>query len=155
MSDKPKCAWCKIDTKKQLHVKPDELPEDTSRKYPYRVSKCPTCGGLRDPGQMDISINSMRQIYDGCVSLINELVGYFDEAMSYAKVSGDDLADFLGCDHQDNGGVTINISVYDIARELFLSHTENSGGTSTGILLRKLGIDKDYEEFTFGENEDD
>jgi hypothetical protein len=137
-----KCAWCKIDTNKQ--------PMFTSDYDAH--GKCKYCNSYNDAGQQTIHFNSMRQIYSGAVELIDYICGEFKQMLDYAGVDLDGLKRDL--DMPEDEPITIRVQTNAIVRELFLSHTHNSGGTSTGNLKNRLGIMHGNECFLL-EDEDD
>lgn len=87
-----------------------------------------------------------RQIYDGCIHLIQKMVDYFQEYLEYLGIDKLDVDERFG----------VCISNMEIVRRLFLSHTRNSGGGSTRDFCEKLGVDP-YKivkfEFEGGEEE--
>ena len=90
-----------------------------------------------------------RQIYDGCIQLMQKMVDYFQEYLDYL---GYDL-DMLDEDER----FVVVMSNMEIVRQLFLYHTRNSGGCSTRDFCEKLGIDPYYSvkfEFDWYEEEE-
>lgn len=74
-----------------------------------------------------------RQIYDGCINLMQKMVEYFQE---YLKCLGYDL-DKLDEDER----FEVEMSNMEIVRWLFLFNTRNSGGCSIRDFCEKLGVD--------------
>jgi len=74
-----------------------------------------------------------RQIYDGCINLIQKMVDYFQEYLDYLGYDLDKL--------DEDERFAVGMSNMKIVRQLFLQHTRNSGGCSTRDFCEKLGID--------------
>ena len=90
------------------------------------------------------SSHSEREIYKGCIALMQELTDEFREWLEWQEIEVD--ADerfevYFPCKH--------------IVERLFLWHTNHSGGTSCGLKLRELGIEKYEERFGCFDEEDD
>ena len=81
-----------------------------------------------------------RQIYAGCIRLMQKMVDYFQEYLEYL---GYDL-DLLDEDER----FAVEISNMEIVRQLFLQHTGNSGGCSTRDFCERIGLD-DSESVRF------
>lgn len=86
---------------------------------------------MEDGGEMEKHTD--RQIYDGCIHLMQKMVDYFKEYLEYLgydldKIDEDDM-------------FAVGISNMEIVRWLFLFHTRNSGGCSTREFCEKIGID--------------
>jgi arginyl-tRNA synthetase len=130
-----KCAWCQIDTEKQMRFSAENNDPGC----------CPICKCYNDIGQKNISINSMRQIYQGCIELMDYMVSEFAEIL---EMLGIDYSDFGNrFDLNENEPMEIGVSTSAIVKKLFLSHTTNSGGTSTGNLKKILGVKNETERF--------
>ena len=83
-----------------------------------------------------------RQIYDGCIYLMQEMVGYFREYLGYLGIDVDKI--------DEDEQFAVGIPNTAIVRWLFLVHTRNSGGTSTRELCEQMGIDSgEYVKFEF------
>ncbi len=89
-----------------------------------------------------------RQIYDGCIHLMQKMVDYFQE---YLEFLGYDLDE-----KDEDERFAVGISNMEIVRWLFLFHTRNSGGCSTRDFCEKLGVDP-YKsiKFEFEESEEE
>jgi hypothetical protein len=88
-----------------------------------------------------------RQIYDGCIHLMQKMVDYFREYLEYLGYDLDKL------DEDDR--FAVGISNMEIVRWLFLFHTRNSGGCSTRDFCEKIGIDdSDVVTFEFERDEE-
>jgi hypothetical protein len=131
-----KCAWCKVDTETQPWFNTD------NEENGY----CPHCNSYNDSGQRTIHINSMKQIYQGAVKLMDDMVADFREIMENCGIDPDDLR--ADMDLPEDDPINIGVSTSQIVRELFLSHTRNSGGTSTGNLKDLLKIEDETEYFS-------
>ena len=85
-----------------------------------------------------------------CISLMQELVGCFEEW--YRWVHGENAIEELSEEER----FYYNMSYFHIVQELFLFRTYHSGGTSTMAKCRQLGVDSgDNIEFKFSEGEED
>jgi hypothetical protein len=106
---------------------------------------CPICKCYNDIGQENISINSMRQIYQGCIELMDYMACEFSDILENLGI---DHSDFENCfDLGSSEPMEICVSASAIVRKLFLSHTTNAGGTSTGNLKKILGVNNEMERF--------
>ena len=102
---------------------------------------------LIDADELRMEKHTDRQIYDGCILLMQKMVDYFQ---GYLEYIGYDL-DKLDEDERFAAG----ISNMEIVRQLFLQHTRNSGGCSTMDFCEKLGIDPYRSvKFEFEEGEE-
>lgn len=88
-----------------------------------------------------------RQIYDGCINLMQKMVEYFQEYLEYLGYDLDKL--------DEDERFAPEMSNMEIVRQLFLYQTGNSGGCSTRDFCEKLGVDP-YKsvKFEFEEGED-
>lgn len=88
-----------------------------------------------------------KQIYDGCILLMQNMVDYFQEYLDYLGYDLDKL--------DEDERFFIGISNMEIVRQLFLYQTGNSGGCSTKDFCEKLGVDP-YKsvKFKFEESEE-
>ncbi len=85
-----------------------------------------------EKGEYTIPCHSEKEILNGCIQLMNMMVGYFEDYIS-----------FMGFDIDSNDKeqqFEINIPYSTIVNKLFLSNTSHSGGTSTSAKCRELGI---------------
>lgn len=137
-----KCAWCQIDVDKQQKFTADI----------FEGGCCKNCGSHNDRGQRTISINSMKQIYEGATLLMNKMAWEFSELLEIADIDIRELKAVL--DIEEEEPLEISFYAQEIVRMLFLSHTRNAGGTSTGNLMNLLGIDDNSVSFEIGENEE-
>lgn len=74
-----------------------------------------------------------RQIYDGCIILMQKMVDYFQEYLDYLGYDLDKL--------DEDERFAVGMSNMEIVRQLFLQNTRNSGGCSTRDFCEKLGVD--------------
>ena len=74
--------------------------------------------------------HSERDIYDGCIALMNQLIYYFEEYLDFVCVKKDDEECF-----------SVGFYPQEIIERLFLWNTSHSGGTSQRAKCRELGID--------------
>jgi hypothetical protein len=137
-----KCAWCKVDTETQPWFNADNEEDGC----------CPHCNSYNDSGQRTIHINSMKQIYHGAVKLMDDLVADFREIMESCGIDPDDLR--MDMDLPEGDPINIRVSTSQIVRDLFLSYTRNSGGTSIGNLKGLLEIEDEIEYFSLFQQEE-
>lgn len=135
-----KCAWCQVDVDKQQKFKAEELVE----------GKCEACGSWNDIGQRVITVNSMKQMYQGCLNLMQYVAETCGEILRAADVDIDEIKKTL--DMGANTPLSIEIGNWQIVKMLFLMHG-SSGGTSTGNLTHLLGLKKDSVSFPLEEME--
>ena len=82
-----------------------------------------------------IQSQSERQIYDGCIELMQKLTDQFREYLDFVGI------DITEIDEDEL--FRTRFSPMEIVRTLFLSHTDHSGGTSTREKCTELGINTD------------
>jgi hypothetical protein len=87
----------------------------------------------QEPCEDGMEKHTDRQIYDGCIHLMQKMVDYFKEYLEYLGYDLDKL------DEEDR--FAVEISNMEIVRRLFLSNTRNSGGCSTRAFCGKIGLD--------------
>lgn len=95
---------------------------------------------VKSVAKIEMEKHTDRQIYDGCIHLMQKMVDYFQEYLDYL---GYDL-DLLDEDER----FAVGISNMEIVRYLFLYKTRNSGGCSTRDFCEKLGVDP-YDSVKF------
>ncbi len=96
-----------------------------------------------------IESHSEKQIMEGCISLIQEMVDGFREYLDYI---GHDRPEY------EEEKQPFHMSYFHIVNRLFLWHTSHSGGTSTRAKCHELGIDdssKDVEFWLWDNEEED
>ena len=86
-----------------------------------------------------VKSHSEKQILEGCIALIDEMVGYFREYL--------DFVDFTP--EYDEEKQPFCMSYFHIVNRLFLWHTSHCGGTSTRAKCHELGIDDSSETVKF------
>lgn len=90
---------------------------------------------LVDGHEMTAS-HSEADIYKGCIALMQELMGRFE-----------DYLDYIGLDAPTNANREEQFATYfypaHIVERLFLWNTHHSGGTSQLLKCKELGIDSD------------
>lgn len=97
----------------------------------------------------ELESHDEKHILKYCISLMQELVGKFEEWYEY--VHGEDAIKEL--DEQER--FCYRMSYFNIVQELFLFGTSHSGGTSTRAKCEQLGVDSSDEvEFSFGDDEE-
>lgn len=100
-----------------------------------------------------VESHSEKEIYQGCIRLMRQMVRYFKE---YLDVIGVDLASIY-----EDEQFSVAFSNFEIVQDLFLYGTSHSGGNSTRKKCKELGLDdSDLVEFRFkddpnADNEDD
>lgn len=134
-----KCAWCKVDVNKQEQLKADILPD----------GKCNACGSWNDVGQQVITMNSMKQMYQGCLNLMQCVVETCGDMLKASDIDFDDIKETLDMDKSKP--LSIEVGNWQIVKMLFLIHG-SSGGTSTGNMTHLLGLKKDGVSFFLEEN---
>lgn len=97
----------------------------------------------------DLESHDEKHILKYCISLMQELVGKFEEWYEY--VHGEDAIKEL-CEDEK---FCYRMSYFNIVQELFLFGTSHSGGTSTRAKCEQLCVDSSDEiEFSFGGDEE-
>ena len=81
--------------------------------------------------KVPIQSHSEEKILEGCIALLREMAGKFQDILDYYDV------DTMG----DDPVITMNY--FHIVQRLFLFSTDHGGGTSTREKCKELGID-DY-----------
>ena len=87
-----------------------------------------------------ISSHSEKQILEGCIALIQEMVDGFREYLDYI---GHDEPEY------EEEKQPFHMSYFHIVNRLFLWHTSHSGGTSTRAKCHELGIDDSSQDVEF------
>jgi hypothetical protein len=99
--------------------------------------------------EKELESHDEKHILKYCISLMQELVGKFEEWYEY--VHGEDAIREL--DEEER--FYYRMSYFSIVQELFLFRTSHSGGTSTREKCKQLGVDwSDGIEFSFGGDEE-
>ena len=89
--------------------------------------------------------HSERDIYEGCIALMESLVGSFEQYLEY-----------IGVDLKDEAPFNADFRTTEIVERLFLWKTAHSGGTSQSMKCRELGIDPwETVRFEFGNDEEE
>lgn len=97
----------------------------------------------------ELESHDEKHILKYCISLMQELVGKFEERYEY--VHGEDAIKEL--DEQER--FYYRMSYFNVVQELFLFGTSHSGGTSTRAKCEQLGVDSSNGiEFSFGDDEE-
>lgn len=98
--------------------------------------------------EKELESHDEKHILKYCISLMQELVGKFEEWYEY--VHGEDAIREL----DEAERFYYKMSYFSIVQELFLFRTSHSGGTSTRAKCKQLGVDwSDGIEFSFGGDE--
>lgn len=99
--------------------------------------------------EKELESHDEKYILKYCISLMQELVGKFEEWYEY--VHGEDAIREL----DEVERFYYRMSYFSIVQELFLFRTSHSGGTSTRAKCKQLGVDwSDGIEFSFGGDEE-
>ena len=97
----------------------------------------------------ELESHEEKYILHYCISLMQELVGYFEEW--YRWVHGENAIEEMSEEER----FCYNMSYFHIVQELFLFRTYHSGGTSTMAKCKQLGVDSSENvEFKFEEEEE-
>lgn len=136
-----KCAWCKVNVNERQRFVADSITD----------RKCSKCGAWNDIGQKVIYINSMKQMYEGCLKLMQEIISICGEILETAEIDFDDIKETLDMDKDKP--LSVDIGTYEIVRQLFLSHG-SCGGTSIGNMKHLLKIDDESINFCIEDKED-
>lgn len=96
----------------------------------------------------ELESHDEKHILECCISLMQELVGKFEEWYEY--VHGEDAIKEL-CEDEK---FCYRMSYFNIVQKLFLLGTNHSGGTSTRAKCEQLGVDSAEEiEFDWSDEE--
>ena len=90
----------------------------------------------------ELESHDEKHILESCISLMQEMVNDFAEW--YRWQHGEDAIEEL----DDEKKFCVRKTYFRIVQELFLLHTNHSGGTSTRAKCKQLGVDSS-EEITF------
>lgn len=94
-----------------------------------------------DPAEeVEMEKHTDKQIYVGCILLMQKMVDYFQEYLEYLGYDLDKL--------DEDERFAFGISNMEIVRQLFLYQTRNSGGCSTKEFCEKIGVDP-YDSVKF------
>lgn len=153
--EKPKNATCKFcgaeNSEKYHHI---ALHKTEDMKY---LVKCDNCDAITPryytetaamecwrAGEYTIPTHSERQIYEGCISLMQGLVEDFQEWLEMQEIEVDDESRFC-----------VNKYPTEIVKRLFLWNTRHSGGTSSRAKCRELGIEDCTRSIVFDVKEEE
>lgn len=93
--------------------------------------------------------HSEAEIVNGCIALMQELTGQFEDYLSFMGITPD----------SEEERFRTRFSYFDIVQRLLLWNTYHSGGTSTREKCRELGFDPgdgvSFEDERFDEGEDE
>lgn len=134
-------ALCKTDDL-DFFVECDNCRART-RKYDNRIA--PICHWVA--GDYTIPTQSEKEIYEGCLALMQGLVEEFGEWLEWQGVEVPEEERFC-----------LNMHPTEIVNRLFLYHTSHSGGTSTRAKCHELGIEDCSRSIEFkvvGDEEED
>lgn len=135
-------SWANVELERKKKFEED-FDQDMTL---WQFMKDPDNGFSEDYILSMTTSHSERQIFEGCLSLMHELVDQFRE---YLEIIGLDV-DQMDKDEKFN----TCISYFEIVNKLFLYHTSHSGGTSTRMKMANLGIGDEWGE-SFSISEDD
>lgn len=146
-----KCKFCGAESDDEAGI---ALYRNEQSRYIVRCDNC----GARTPrfinpntaiaywgeGFYTIHTHSERQIYEGCISLMQGLVEDFQEWLEMQEIEVDDESRFC-----------VNKYPTEIVKRLFLWNTRHSGGTSSRAKCRELGIEDYTRSIVFDVKEDE
>lgn len=121
-----------------------EIKANASKRkiqYPFTGKNRCECGAWLDSGQMTLTVNGYKEIYEGAVRLISDVVEQFKDILEYCDV-----------DTKEYGDVNITLNASQIIERLFIPY---EGGTSKANFKRAIGIQDDYAEFELVSEEDE
>lgn len=101
-----------------------------------------------EPSEDAVKSHSEKDILNMCISLLDEMVGYFGRYMEW--IGYEPTEEEKECGY-------FGMTYFHIVQKLFLYHTTHSGGCSTLRKCYELGIDNpsDGVRFPLWEDEDD
>jgi len=147
-----KCDLCGAENSEKYHHIALHKTEDM-----YYLVKCDNCSATTPryytetaamkcwlAGEYMIPTHSERQIYEGCISLMQGLVEGFKE---WLEGQGIEVA--------EDERFRIGKYPTEIVNRLFLWHTYHSGGTSTRAKCHELGIEDSTRTIWFDVKEDE
>lgn len=147
-----KCKFCGADNNEKEHI---FIGEEDGRVFAY----CNNCSARTEEklsqgeavsawngGHYTIQVQTERQIYDGCLSLMQGLVDSFKEWLEWQGIETPEEERFRRYYYPA-----------EIVNRLFLYHTYHSGGTSTRAKCHELGIEDPTRliEFKVEDEEDE
>ena len=95
-----------------------------------------------------VKSHSEKEIYDGCIRILRQMIGFFEEYLELMDINQEDLT--------EEERFSVALSNFEIVQNLFLYGTTHSGGTSTREKCKELGLDdSDLVEFGFSREDDD
>ena len=111
----------------------EQLPPIQSKLLqPWEVLVAQAVLPQPEPCEDAVKSHSEKDILNMCISLLDEMVGYFGEYMEwigYEPTKEEKVCGYFG------------MTYFHIVQKLFLYHTTHSGGTSTFKKCHELGID--------------
>lgn len=95
---------------------------------------CPDCGAYLDIGQKVLNVNGYADIYNGVLSVIENVVQQVNNLMDYLEI--DTLV--------DNETPCVRLNAREIVRDVFIPY---AGGTSVSNFIKAIGIDDEAVAF--------
>lgn len=93
-----------------------------------------------------VQSHSEKEIYDGCIRILRQMVRFFEEYLEAMDIYQEDLA--------EEERFSVALSNFEIVQNLFLYGTTHSGGASTRQKCKELGLnDDELVEFGFSGEE--
>lgn len=89
-----------------------------------------------------IPTHGERRILQGCIGLMEELTGQFEDYLEYMGIKPE----------SEEERFSAGMTYFHIVNRLFLWHTHHSGGTSTAAKCHELGIKDSSQTVRFGSN---
>lgn len=86
------------------------------------------------------SSHSEKDIYEGCISLMQDMMDAFEEYLDFIGIP-------LPDEYSEEERFSIQFYTTQIVERLFLWHTHHSGHTSQLMKLQELGIDNETVQF--------
>lgn len=145
-------ALCELIDAQPTAYDPDKVVKQLEELKQYRAIGTPEeCRAAMEKQitEKELESHDEKHILKYCISLMQELVGKFEEWYEY--VHGEDA--IMELDEVER--FYYRMSYFSIVQELFLFRTSHSGGTSTRAKCKQLGVDwSDGIEFSFGGDEE-
>lgn len=119
-----------IDVLDAYQVKIENGEENPYAWARLRMSELPPA--QPEPCEDAVKSHSEKDVLNMCISLLDEMVGYFSEYMEW--IGYEPTEEEKECGY-------FGMTYFHIVQKLFLYHTTHSGGTSTFKKCHELGID--------------
>lgn len=120
-----------------IHCPYCEIKEDNGRHYEALEpidGKCPDCGAFIDVGQHRIDVNGYADIYNGVLSVIEDVVQQMNNLMDYLEVDT----------KIDGETPCIKVNTSEIVSKVFIPY---SGMTSMSNFKKAIGVTENEVSF--------